>query len=228
MNSQEDFVRVYDYIYQQGFVRSPINKRLVMDPYGSHDYRDEVFISWIQDHLIAGDRILDASCGRGHLAQSLHKLGYDVEATEVSPWLIENELSKLPFPVRLLRYDQLDQLPAKSFDCVCSSDVLEHMISREEAANAIKGIFRLSRKAVCIGIGKGRFADTYPRSLCIDKKCKIVAGKERIGRRSALNLHSFRVPVRWWKKNISNRIREEDSLQEVTKGNIFFFGMIKS
>jgi SAM-dependent methyltransferase len=226
MLNQDDLINVYDYIYSQGPVRCPIRRTVDMDPYGSHNFRDKVFIDWITANLPKGSRILDASCGRGHLALSLHEMGYDVEATEVSQWLVENDLKEVPFPVHLLRYDQLDHLPEKSFDCVCSNDVLEHMISEEAVLNALSNMFTLSAGAICIGVGTGRMADKYPRSLAINKNGE-VTGKNRLPRSKALNLHTFRRPYRWWRKKIANRIMPDGFFKDVTDGNYFFFGMVK-
>jgi len=225
MPNQEDLIKVYDYIYSQGGVRNPDKKATIMAPYGSHASRDKMFIDWISQNVKMGARILDASCGRGHLALSLHKLGYEVEATEVSQWLIDNELKQLPFPTHLLRYDQLYQLPEKSFDVVCSNDVLEHLISKEVVRGAVDNLFRLSRSAVCISIGRGVFADRYPRSLAISNDCEII-GKGKLKRRVAFNLHTFRASRTWWKRVLGPRFQKRCLHYTAPRGNIFIFGFL--
>lgn len=226
MFNQEDLVKAYNYIYKAGNVKNPEKPGRMMGPYGSHANRDSRFIRWIKENIPKGSRILDASCGRGHLAYSLHKLGYRVEATEISGWLIKHELSKLPFPVHLLRYDQFDQISAKSFDCVCSNDVLEHLLSKEAALDAIDQLFRISRKAVCICVGTGEYAVKYPRSLAINKFCEIT-DKKRLKPSLALNLHTCRASSKWWRGVVMERFSREDQVVRVKHRSVFMFGFIK-
>jgi SAM-dependent methyltransferase len=230
MYTQEDLVKAYDYMFQKGEIVHPITGKS-LGKYALRGSRDHFFISWIQKYYPKGSRILDASCGRGHLALSLHKLGYSVEATEVSPWLVENELSKLPFPVHLLRYDQLDQLPAKSFDCVCSNDVLEHMIDQQAACLGLRRLIRLSKTGLCICVGTSRTQYKHSLALGIDTSCRIRSeAKSKLCRRAALQLHTFTPGFDWWKKKLFSKLSgngEKKMLLKTMHQHLLVFGWLK-
>ena len=125
----------------------------------------------------------------------------------------------------MLRYDQLDQLPEKSFDVVCSSDVLEHMISKKFVVNALDNLFRLAKSAICITIGRGHYADRYPRALSISADGDVV-GAKKLKRSQAFNLHTFMAPKRWWLRRILPRFSEKSLCLNVQKKNIGIFGFL--
>ena len=207
--SQEDLIKVYDHIYSKGDVMHPDKSKGLLGKYASHDCRDGYFLDWITRYYPKGARVLDASCGRGHLALALHKKGYEVEATEVSQWLLENDLKDMPFPVHLLRYDQLGRLPGRSFDVVCSNDVLEHMIDRDAALNALTNLFRLSKSAICLSIGMSRSMNKYTAALGIDRQCNIKEHLEgKMKRMHGLNMHTFTPGLQWWKNKVFHKIKK--------------------
>lgn len=167
-----NMVPVYDWIY-----RHPIP---VHGPYGSHTNRDPWFMGFLKEHLPPGSRVLDASCGRGHLARACREAGWEVEATEVSQWLIDNELTDLK--VHRLTYAELDQLPAASFDAVLSNDVLEHLPTAGAVFAAMKALRRLTRKYLLFSVGTKHRAWKYPLALGYGKQ----------------DLHLFCPGQRWW------------------------------
>jgi len=229
--SQEDLINVYDHIYSKGDVLHPDKGKGPLGAYASHDNRDGFFINWITKNFEKGSRILDASCGRGHLAISLHERGYKVEATEVSKWLMKNDLGNLPFPVHLLRYDQLDRLPSNSFDVVCSNDVLEHMIDKDAALAAVDHLIRLSRSALCLSIGMSRSMNKYTAALGIDKKCRIIRRFEgKMKRHHGFNMHTFTPGAQWWKNQLFHRVKGKaggHTFKKRMHQHLLIFGWVK-
>lgn len=159
------------------------------EPYGGikSRSRDRWFCEEIWRRVTKGGKILDASAGRGHLARRLVEMGYQVEVTEHVPYLIEHDLK--PFPRYLLSYDELDKLPARSYDAVCSNDVLEHLPGEEFVRRALAKLARLSRGWLFI---------------CAARTNTFVGGKA-LGYGEKLDLHLFHPnhPERWWPKAIT-------------------------
>lgn len=187
--TNEELVEIYDHIYRQkNGVKHKVKGKL--GPYGSHDNRDPPFVDFLKRKYPNGKhedgtqaRVLDASTGRGHLARTLMALGFDVEATEISPWLIEHELQDLN--VQQLRYDQFDQLPSKRYDAVISNDVLEHLLDEAAVREAVREFKRLTKKWVLVSVGtKRRTSGKYPEAL------KMSCGP----------LHLFVPGPEWWEQ----------------------------
>jgi SAM-dependent methyltransferase len=196
--TNEDLVDIYDHIYKQkGTVHHKRKGRL--GPYGSHDDRDPPFVEFLERKFKEDRdqvRILDASCGRGHMSRTLRDLGFQVEGTEISKWLCDTELKDLT--VHNLRYDQLDQLPAKSFDAVISNDVLEHLLNEGEVRRALASFKRLTKKYVLISVGtKRRTSGKYPESLKMD------CGP----------LHLFTPGMKWWAQFLAKELVVMESME---------------
>lgn len=152
---------------------------------------------------------MDASCGRGHLSRSLKSIGYEVEATEISQWLIDHELTDLN--VSNLPYDQLDLLPSNSYDAVITNDVLEHLLDKRDVLFAISNLINLSKEFVLISVGtKRRTSEKYPVALGMD-----------IG-----SLHTFVPGMKWWKSELNSRL--DLVLEHEFPANYMFFGKVKS
>lgn len=128
-----------------------------LGPYGVETIRNPAFLRSVRERIPAPARILDASCGRGHLVRQLSSLGYDVEGTEI---VYPRELHDLK--VHDLSYQELFQLPAKSYDAVISSDVLEHL-HPEDIVVALSNLCRLTRSWIFISVGT-RPARNYPQA----------------------------------------------------------------
>ena len=167
MRSLEDRLALYDRIYTTDRLVHP--ERGKLEPYGSHTNRDKPFIKFLAQNVqvpgfpIAPPKVLDASCGRGHLARELTKLGYHVDVTEVSPALVESLKAEFP-SARVMDYAYLALMDAKSYDVVISNDVLEHL-TENEALASLEFMRNVSRRWILISVGLGRGAIKYPEAL---------------------------------------------------------------
>lgn len=204
----EELKRIYDYIY-----RHEIPKQF---PYGSHTNRDPRFVECLSEILpvikdLPAPRVLDASCGRGHLARTLKNMGYDVEATEISRYLVNEELPNTiqGIPIHLLAYDEFDQLPEKSFDVVISNDVMEHLPNEKAVRIALRNLSNISKRYVIFSIGLKR-AMRYPKAL------KFGYGYD---------LHLF-VPTRKTWMELLNRYFTTTKYADL-RNSIFFCGKVK-
>jgi SAM-dependent methyltransferase len=182
----KDLADLYNYIYKADRPVHP--KKGLLPPYGSHDERDKFFIEPLRAIFKGRDnvRVLDASCGRGHLLMQFKELGWDCEGTELSSWIIENSLKRIGVPIHNLSYDDLNQLPESSFDVVCSNDVLEHLVTEQQIDNAFRNFAFLSRDLVAMTIATGGNTVNYTTAMNI-----------RIGKRP-LDLHQTVRPGAWW------------------------------
>lgn len=145
-------------------------------------------------------KVLDASCGRGHLTDQLHSCGWRVTGTEVSKWLIENVLEEKPYPVHLLAYDELDQLQHGSFHAICSNDVLEHMANEEMALKALENFKKLLRPdgVLLMSIACAGNTVAYPTALGLLKEDK-----------KPLDLHQLVRGRKWWATQIGKFFKVE-------------------
>lgn len=200
---------LYDRIYRAGGVVHP--RKGMMAPYGAQADRDARFMRYLARVLPAGPglspRVLDASCGRGHLSHDLLALGYYVVATEVSPWLVEDLRRNLP-DVRLLDYGRLRELREESFDAVVSNDVLEHL-PEAEAVQAIDDLARLTRKHLLVSVGLGHGAVKYPEALGLGR----------------VDLHLFCPGQERWEAEVARVARVVH--KEATKKTLWLFAEVR-
>jgi SAM-dependent methyltransferase len=187
----------YDWLFRST-ARSP-------KPWAVTSGRSKKFIAYIQDKLPNGGKILDASCGRGFTARWLKKLGYHIDVTEVSPWLVENELKKEFDNCRCLGYEDLGQIPPKQYDAVISNDVLEHLFNDVAVNEALKSLANLSKQWLLISVGLNA------AQACWDK------------RRFAT--HLIRHPSTWWAKQSSEVMDIQE--QKQFGGSLYMFGVVK-
>lgn len=188
-------IELYEYIYKHGH-KANHGKHGMLGPYAVEKDRNKLFVNWLKSMLPPRSRILDASCGRGMLIKDLRgvkhetKKGWDVEGTEISSWLISNELTW--FTCHCLTYDQLDQLPEKSYDAVCSMEVLEHLLDEDAVDDALTKLARLTRKFLLISCGLG-YGPTkkYPVALGLDTG----------------PLHTVVRSMKWWHERLSRHVR---------------------
>ena len=198
--------RLYDAIYSAGSdVVHPKKGRL--PEYGSQTNRNDPHVKWIVKNVPKGSRVLDASCGLGHLACTLQSFGYEVEGTEFSGWVVKNKLQGLGFPVHHLGYGELDQLPEESFDLVISNDVLEHLPKQRDVVGAVQNLLRLTKKYIAISVGLKKHLAAYPEALGI---------KDR-------SLHLFCPGVNWWRAHFAGLIRIQAEDQRENE-NYYIFG----
>ena len=219
----EDLVRVYDYIYQNPGVSGPKGP---LGDYGSHDNRDPQFQAWISENVPKGSSVLDASCGRAHLALWLRVNGYTVTCTEVSQWLVEKLRTEHDLDVTCLTYDRLLELGEESVDCVCSQDVLEHMLDEERALEAIANLCAVSRRYVCVSVGLKSNVRNYTTALQIPGKPGVPVNPNRKRDPRALDLHLVVKPGEWWHDALAEHL--EIDYKEVGKSTAWFFGKKRS
>jgi 2-polyprenyl-3-methyl-5-hydroxy-6-metoxy-1,4-benzoquinol methylase len=165
---------LYDHLY-----RAPLAPGLP-GPYGSHTNRDPWFWVTVRKNLPKGATVLDAGCGRGHLARKLISLGFKVTGTEISQHLIENELTD--FPVHNLAYDELGMFFNESFDAVCSNDVLEHLVDEWEVISGLTELSRITRKILLVSVGTKSCNPRYVLSAGLP----------------LIDLHLVLRPQAWW------------------------------
>ena len=201
----EDLVVIYDHIYRAQ-KRRVDGKNLGL--YGSETTRDPRFIEFVSKNLPIGSTVLDASCGRGHLARSLLKLGYTVEVTEISKYLMVTDLADLK--AHNLTYDEIGSL-GRRFDAVISNDVLEHLINWRMVDQSLSALASLSKKFLLISVGGGSFAtaDKWPRSLHLNFR----------------DLHLIRKRFANWVEMMKSHM----DILEATNGprTFYFFGRVK-
>jgi 2-polyprenyl-3-methyl-5-hydroxy-6-metoxy-1,4-benzoquinol methylase len=113
--------------------------------------RAQEVAEFLYSRLKPGQTVLDCSAGRGHLLRLMHARGVQCSATEADPYLIANDLKD--FERWCLRYDQLETLQPRKWDAVVSTEVLEHLLSEDEARAAIRSLAALSARWLCLTIG---------------------------------------------------------------------------
>jgi 2-polyprenyl-3-methyl-5-hydroxy-6-metoxy-1,4-benzoquinol methylase len=207
--NQEGLVKIYDQIYKAGQVKH--RTKGFLGPYGSHSNRDWFFIDNIAANLPPGSSILDASCGRGHLARSLKERGYDVSVTEISQWLIDTDLRDLN--ASCLTYDQLSEMEDDLFDCVCSNDVLEHLPGEDAVLRGLEHLVRLSRRYLCVSIGIKKNAHKYPTALRMERKIA--------------DLHLFVPGRKRWREILDRFIEAGEEAVHLTPSNLYIFGLAR-
>jgi len=176
MMTHDELIPCYEKLQAEGYGQLPM------------DYtRAEHIYKYISENVPTGSKVLDASCGRGHLMQLLVQGDYDATGTEASRWLIDNVLT--PYTVYELRYSELSSLEEK-FDVVVSNDVLEHLLTEEEAVTAMEDLCALSRKWFCFAIA------CHPATRMIDDK--------------QVPLHNLIRPIDWWLVHIKKLCHIEE------------------
>lgn len=92
--------------------------------------------------------VLDVGCGSGFSLREFIRLGYDAKGTDISDWLIKNELKDL-YKKGIVYCAPAETLPFPddSFDLVFCTDVLEH-IPPKNVGNAISELIRVSKKNI--------------------------------------------------------------------------------
>jgi 2-polyprenyl-3-methyl-5-hydroxy-6-metoxy-1,4-benzoquinol methylase len=196
-----DLRKLYDHLYS-----SPTSGKW---RYGEEKDRERE--PWFFQKVLAlapkGSRVLDASCGRGHLARDLAVAGYEVEVTEHSSVLVENDLRDLK--AHLLSYDELDQLPARSFDVVISNDVLEHLPDEAHVRRALVNLERLSRNLVILTAARNRSTKW---------------SEELLGMK--FDLHLFHEGEEWWKHRCSGLFEVLEFVKQ--RGRIHVVGRVRT
>jgi 2-polyprenyl-3-methyl-5-hydroxy-6-metoxy-1,4-benzoquinol methylase len=204
IESDEDLVALYNIIYG---TKTPLR------PYGTQGNRNRRFLQYIEQNLKPGARILDASCGKGHLAARLVKRNYEVELSEITPRVVRYLRKRFPAAItHQLTYAQLSTLPSKSFDAICSNDVLEHLLDEDAALAAIEEFARLSRGHVLISVGLGAIVNKY----------LLASGITHIK-----SLHRVVRPPEWWKEVMGKYVEVNEEHFFYGPRTVFIFGRVK-
>ncbi|UCG53537.1 MAG: methyltransferase domain-containing protein [Candidatus Latescibacterota bacterium] len=185
----EDLQRLYTSVYEAGNIRT---EKGWAGRYGDHSQRDVQILQYVEKVFPKPERqrILDASCGRGHLLQELLRRGFDARGTEIVPLLLERDLKH--FPVTIKGYHELRDFGEGAFDMVISSDVLEHLLSEKMVREAVENLCFISKRYVVISTGL-RPARTFPAHVPAVKKI-------------TPDLHFFLRRATWWREFLSKYI----------------------
>jgi ubiquinone/menaquinone biosynthesis C-methylase UbiE len=115
--------------------------------YRGRKFHDSLYMELIQKHLIPGQRVLDAGCGRylkfsKQLSRIATVVGIDLETT------LETENLRPPFGVR----GNLSDLPfpASHFDMVISRSVVEHLEDPQRVFREFARVLKPGGKVVII------------------------------------------------------------------------------
>ena len=122
-------------------------QRLFEKYYGGAKFHDELYRERIRKHLLPGQRLLDAGCGRSmkfckEFSGIASVVGVDLESTIETanrdfPFGVRGDLGALPFP-------------DESFDMVISRSVVEHLADPPRVFREFCRILRPGGKAVII------------------------------------------------------------------------------
>lgn len=203
MTEAQMLKKMYQMIYAKNYFISDIDGKDYL--YGGMDKRDPFFLDFITENIPPPAKILDASCGRGHLLRELIARGYQAEGTEIAPALLDTDLKGLP--VKLKDYESLRNFGKGYFDVVISNDVLEHLVDEEAMKRALMSLCWISKKWILVSVGLGsalNFPKKYRKRLPVN------------------NLHATSKPFKWWKGFLEEYI--EPSVVRKRKKNIWFFG----
>lgn len=107
-----------DYYGNEDLVFSPLNEK-----------RIRAILARMEAKVGVG-RVLDVGCGAGHLLQAARSRGWDVRGIEISASALQH-LKSVGIPA--FRGDLLDaHFPADTFDLICLSEVIEHVLTPRE------------------------------------------------------------------------------------------------
>jgi len=106
------------------------------------DYKStyESYFKFIQKNLPRSGRILDIGCADGYLLLLLRKLGYEPVGMDVARSFVERAKELTGCPVFQGKIEDMHMFNAEEFDCVVSTEVIEHV---ESPYNALKEIYRV-------------------------------------------------------------------------------------
>lgn len=184
-------------LYERIYASTPL--------YGSNrGKKAQRFSCFLSKRLPPPATVLDAGCGRGHLGRLLTKMGYQVHGIDISPSALAGIKE---FPTSLLPYSRLGEIGDKSFDAVCSMDVLEHLPDEAAAGEAIRNLARIARRFLLLNIGVSPSGWTDPKT----------------GQRT--ELHTLLRNNKWWIKRLLPyiRIQQKKSMWKT----LFYVGEVR-
>lgn len=108
------------------------------------DYDHERWLAAIVElalrHGLRGPRALDVACGTGASALPLARLGYRVDACDISPGMLERARPKLePFGGRVFEADMRSLPTLGAYDLItCLDDAIDYLVEGEDLARAMR------------------------------------------------------------------------------------------
>lgn len=116
----------------------------------------EFIINWhyIKEHLPSSGNVFDNGAGPGKYSMELAKRGYMVTLSDITPRLVEmakenaseSGLTDQFKEFRVLNATHLDGIPSEAFDVSLMMGPLYHLQKEEERKEAVKELFRVTKK----------------------------------------------------------------------------------
>jgi SAM-dependent methyltransferase len=138
--------------------------------YGGFNYHPRFWqpvVPTLREHfnLGAGSSLLDVGCGKGFMLHDLAELipGITVKGIDISPYAIEHAIEDMKPHVQVGDARKLP-FPDKSFDVVISINTI-HNLNRDDCAQALREIDRVTRRGAFVTVDAYRGADERERML---------------------------------------------------------------
>ncbi|MHA2275402.1 MAG: class I SAM-dependent methyltransferase [Candidatus Kariarchaeaceae archaeon] len=114
-----------------------------------NSYRaDYDYFKLFKSRLPASGKILDLGCANGKLLLVLKNLGYDVVGLDIAQSFVDRAKKLSGCPTFQGRAERMDMFDDEVFDCVISTEVIEHVISPFQALREINRILKPRGKAI--------------------------------------------------------------------------------
>ena len=115
--------------------------------------RHDLVRDWVVRNVAPGSSILEVGVGRGRLMRMLDEAGYVVHGTEFVQRLLFNDLKDVDDRVFLLSCEELGLVETATYDCVISSDVIEHLTTEAAAEHALTNMARITKQWLAVTVG---------------------------------------------------------------------------
>ena len=191
VKTDRELAEFYDYLY-----KTPDSKGRL---YEFINRRAASFIDYMVKNVAKGS-VLEIGCGRGQLLRWMKYLGYQTSGTEIADCLFKDELYGMP--VTKMFCSELHKVGDSSYDCVVSSDVIEHLPTEADAEKMMADMARIFRKDILLSTGGMRAATSLR------------------GR-----VHYVIKPRAWWEDLFKKYADIKTSFEAV--GSLFIFGVKK-
>lgn len=163
------------------------------DPY-TWENRQPHSVSNVRD-LVAYCRpfnsILDAGCALGFTVRALVDAGFDARGVDFSEWAVANADTSVRDRIQVANIANIPYAD-KSFDMVCSFDVLEHL-DKNTALNALREMLRVSAGDVFVELG-----------VITEKQYAENPNPEAYAKLTGDQSHSFYITERMWEQMMAD------------------------
>ena len=113
---------------------------------------------------MAGERLLDVGCNVGYLLEAARRQGLEAVGVETNPILVAHAAATLPGNRFICGSIEEADLDADSFDCVYTSEVIEHLVDVNSFLAGIARVAPAGRPAVSDDAGTGEL-QARPRAV---------------------------------------------------------------